>query len=306
MQQIIFFFIRNKNFLLFLLLFIISIGFTINSHSYHSNKYITSANFISGSVYTWKSDVVGYFNLKERNAALTDENQRLRTQLAAIRDTVISPPIDSTVLPSPYKYYPAKVINNSYSKTKNYLTLRKRAGDPVEIDMGVISPRGIVGIVNKVSDKYASVQSILNTNSKINAKLKNSFHFGSLVWDTQNPNEAKLIDIPRQAPVVVGDTIVTDGKSTIFPRGILIGTIKEFNLSNNQDYYDVTVTLFNDMTNLHHVYIIENVERDAIEDIEDQGTRLPLQNDSENEAPETSEASTSTSQNDTINADAEQ
>jgi len=269
-QQIIYFFIRNKNFLLFLFFFVISLGLTINSHSYHKNKYVTSANFFSGTIYTWKSNVTNYFNLMEQNDALADENMRLRTLLRSTQDTIVAKEIDSTVLPAPYTYYPAKVINNSYAKTKNYLTLRKRAGDAIEADMGVISSKGIVGIVNKVSKKYASVQSILNTNSKINAKLKNSFHFGSLVWDpeTKNPNEAKLVDIPRQAPVVVGDTIVTDGKSTIFPRGILVGTIKEFQLSNNQDYYDVTITLFNDMTSLHHVYIIKNNEKEAIKQIE--------------------------------------
>lgn len=289
MQQIIYFFIRNKNFLLFLLLFVVSLGLTVNSHSYHKNQYITSANFFSGSIYNWKSNVIDYFKLKEQNQALADENIRLRSQLRTVQDTIIVEEIDSTVLPSPYTYYPAKVINNSYSKTKNYLTLRKRAGDNVEADMGVISSKGIVGIINKVSKKYASVQSILNTNSKINAKLKNSFHFGSLVWDpeTKNPNEAKLVDIPRQAPVVVGDTIVTDGKSTIFPRGILVGTIKEFHLSNNQDYYDVTVALFNDMTSLHHVYIIENNQKDAIKQIENLSAPvLEVQQNNNQETPQ--------------------
>lgn len=270
MQQIIYFFIRNKNFLLFLLLFIVATGLTINSHSYHQNKYITSANFFSGSIYNWKSGIVDYFSLKEQNQALANENMRLRTLLRTSQDTIIPQELDSTMLPSPFTYFTAKVINNSYSKTKNYLTLRKRVQDTIETDMGVISSKGIVGIVNKVSNKYTSVQSILNTNSKINAKLKNSFHFGSLIWDpeTKNPNEAKLVDIPRQAPVVVGDTIVTDGKSTIFPRGILVGTIKEFNLSDNQDYYDVTITLFNDMTSLHYVYIIQNNQKEAIQQIE--------------------------------------
>jgi rod shape-determining protein MreC len=269
-QQIIYFFIRNKNFLLFLLFFVISLGLTINSHSYHQNKYITSANFLSGSVYNWKNSIVEYFKLKEQNQDLASENMHLRTLLRTAQDTVIAKALDSAVLPASYTYYLAKVINNSYSKTKNYLTLRKRVADNIEADMGVISSKGIVGIVNKVSNKYATVQSILNTNSKINAKLKNSFHFGSLVWEpeTKNPNEAKLVDIPRQAPVFVGDTIVTDGKSTIFPRGILVGTIKEFHLSNNQDYYDVTVSLFNDMTSLHHVYIIKNNEKGAIKQIE--------------------------------------
>ena len=270
MQQIIFFFIRNKNFLLFLLLFVVSFALTVNSHSYHKNKYLTSANFFSGTIYNLKSNVVGYFSLKKRNDALIEENQRLRQLLSQTSDTIDFQDLDSIQRTATYRYYPAKIINNSYSKTKNFLTLKKRTTDAIEVDMGVISSKGIVGVINKVSRKYASVQSILNTNSKINAKLKNSSHFGSLEWDTHSPNEAKLTDIPRQSPLVVGDTIVTGGKSTIFPPGILIGTIKDFNLVNNEDYYVVTIQLFNDMTNLHHVYIIENVEKEAILDIENQ------------------------------------
>lgn len=268
MQQIIFFFIRNKNFLLFLLLFIVSLALTVNSHNYHKNKYITSANFFSGGIYNAKTSITDYFNLKQQNNRLAEENRRLRALLSVSEDSIQAVVLDSALIPGTFTYYPAKVINNSYSKTKNYLTLKRNPDDSIEADMGVISSKGIVGIVNRVSKKYASVQSILNTNSQINAKLKKSNHFGSLTWDTKNPNEAQLIDIPRQAPVTIGDTIVTDGKSTIFPRGILVGAVKDFNLSNNQDYYDMTISLFNDMTDLHHVYIIENNEKEAIQAIE--------------------------------------
>lgn len=268
MQQIIFFFIRNKNFLLFLLLFIISLGFTINSHNYHKNKYITSANFFSGNLYETKSGITEYFKLREQNDLLAEENMRLRAMLSISADSINNRLLDSTTIPGTFEYFPAKVINNSFSKTKNYLTLKKNSSDPIIPDMGVISSKGIIGIINKVSNKYASVQSILNTNSQINAKLKKSNHFGFLKWDTTDPNEIHLTDIPRQAPVVVGDTIVTGGKSTIFPKGILIGTVKEFKLGNNQDYYDLTVSLFNDMTDLNQVYIIKNKEKEAIQEIE--------------------------------------
>jgi len=251
-----------------LVLFVFSLGLTINSHSYHKNKYITSANFFSGSLYDVKSDITEYFKLKDQNDRLAEENLRLRSMLSIPTDSINNRLLDSTAIPGTFTYFPAKVINNSFSKSKNYLTLKRNSKDPIKADMGVISSKGIIGIINKVSNKYASVQSILNTNSQINAKLKKSNHFGSLTWNTKNPNEAQLIDIPRQAPVVVGDTIVTDGKSTIFPRGILIGTVKEFDLGNNQDYYDMTISLFNDMTDLNQVYIIKNKEKEAIKEIE--------------------------------------
>ena len=74
MQQIINFIIRNKNFLLFLLLFGIAIVFTIQSHSYHKSKFINSANFLSGGVYNSVNDISTYFDLKSQNRILSEEN----------------------------------------------------------------------------------------------------------------------------------------------------------------------------------------------------------------------------------------
>ncbi len=268
MQQIVFFFIRNKNSLLFLLLFIISIALTVNSHSFHKNKVATSANAVSGGIYSFKQNILDYINLKEQNNILIDENKRLRQMLSFVTDSI---QLDSTQPPHEllkFKYRAARVINNSFSKSKNYLTLNKGRKDGIKVDMGVVSSRGVVGIVNSVSENYATVQSVLNTKSQINAQLKNTDHFGTLVWRTGSPFEATLIDIPRQVVLTAGDTIITDGKSTIFPEGILVGSIKDFTLSSNKDYYDVSVSLFNDMTNLRHVYVIENTEKDEIISLE--------------------------------------
>jgi rod shape-determining protein MreC len=268
MQQIIFFFIRNKNFLLFLVLFFTAIVLTVNSHSFHKNKVATSANFVSGGIYSLKQKWLDYLNLNDQNKILLEENKRLRQLLSSLEDTIdgISGP-NSQVL-SQYKYVSARVINNSYSRSKNNLTLNKGSKDGIKIDMGVISSKGVVGIVNSVSTNYATVQSVLNTKSQINAKLKNTEHFGTLIWETGSPYEATLIDIPRQVQLIAGDTVVTDGKSTIFPEGILVGTIKTFELASNKDYYDVTVSLLNDMTNLRHVYVIENTDSAEIKLLE--------------------------------------
>ena len=77
MQQIINFILRNKSFLLFVLLFGISIVLTIQSHSYHKSKFINSANFVSGNVYETTHGITQYFDLKEHNKLLSEENKRL-------------------------------------------------------------------------------------------------------------------------------------------------------------------------------------------------------------------------------------
>ena len=271
MQQILFFFIRNKNFLLFVFLFFISFILTIQSHSFHKNKFINSANFFSGGIYSIKSNITGYFNLKDENSLLIEENTRLRKQLESFNASSMINNIDTTAFYSKYEFVTAKVINNSFYKSRNILTINKGTNKGVAIDMGVITSNGLVGIVKNTSSNYATVQSILNTNSQINSKLKKSNHFGSLVWNTNNPNIVQLIDIPRSAPVNAGDTIVTGGKSTIFPEGVLIGTINDFILNEDKNSYTVNVKLFNDMTNLEHIYIIKNKDAEEIKLLEKEG-----------------------------------
>lgn len=257
MQQIINFIIRNKLFLLFLLLFSISLIFTIQSHSYHKSKFINSANFLSGGIYNTINNTSQYLNLKSQNKLLVEENNTLKSILYNTENVIDSVVLDSTHTKN-YKFSTANIIRNSYSSTDNILLLNKGKNDSIKQDFGVVTTKGIVGIIDRISNNYATVISILNTTNKISAQLKKTNHFGSLVWDGNSPNIIQLIDVEKIAPVTKGDTIITSGRSSIFPKGIPIGTIKDFELDAAENYYEINITLFNDMTNIEHVYIIEN------------------------------------------------
>jgi rod shape-determining protein MreC len=264
MQQIVNFFIRNKIFLLFLFLFSIAISLTIQSHSYHKSKFINSANFLTGGVYKSVNNIGQYFNLKEENLRLLEENNRLKTLLFNSQDTIkVDSPFDGN-----YRLVSAQVYKNSYSATNNYLTINKGEKDSIHEDLGVITSRGIVGIIDNTSNNYARVMSILNTNSSVSAELKNTDHFGELKWDTFSPEIIQLVDIPKQAPVTEGDTIITSGRSTIFPKNIPVGTVSSFKLDETENFYIVNVQLFNDMTNIGHVHIIRNLDSQEIKTLE--------------------------------------
>ncbi len=264
MQQIINFIIRNKNFLLFLLLFFISILFTIQSHSYHKSKFINSANFLTGGIYNSVNNISDYFNLKSQNLLLAEENKKLKSLLYNSINKNDSTYIDSSSFKSKYKFTAANIIKNSYSATDNILLLNKGSKDSIKQDFGVITSKGILGIINETNNNYATVISILNSTSRISAQLKKTNHFGSLVWDGKTPNIIQLIDVEKIAPVIKGDTIITSGRSSIFPKGIPVGTIQDFKLDAAENYYEINVALFNDMTNIEHVYIIENLDAKEI------------------------------------------
>ncbi|WP_324720920.1 rod shape-determining protein MreC [Salinimicrobium sp. HB62] len=265
MQQIINFLIRNKNNILFLLLLTFSLFLTIQSHSYQKSKFISSANFLSGGIYSWTSNINSYFNLEQYNLRLLEENERLRTRLASYEDSLeVKSYRDTSSFDADYLFRASEVINNNYAKVDNYLTLKSGARDGIERDMGVVTSRGIVGIVENVSPNYSTVISILNSNSRINAQLKRSNHFGTLVWNGDDPNVVQLIDVPSIAPIAEGDTIITGGRSLIFPKGLPIGAVKNFSLDQSESYYNIDIQLFNDMTNIGYVYIIENTQQDEI------------------------------------------
>lgn len=268
MQQIINFIIKNKNFILFLLLLSISISLTIQSHSYHKSKFITSANWFTGGLYGYANNFSAYIGLNEQNQALVEENQRLRNLIHNTRTiSETTSFIDSTSYNTRYLYRATEVYKNSYNKKNNIILLGKGRAQGVLPDMGVITSKGVIGIIENVSDNYATVISILNSNSKINAKFKNSEHFGTLAWKGGNPNIVQLIDIEKMASFEEGDTIVTGGHSTLFPKGILIGKVKDYVLDASEDLYTINIELFNDMTSLNHVYIIENLHKPEIDSL---------------------------------------
>lgn len=272
MQQLIYFLQKYKYFLYFLLLQFIAIILIFNNHSYHRSKFVSSTNAISGSYYTKKTNLSNYFLLKEDNLKLIEENTKLKNELEAIRsqnDTVIETNIiDSVKYHQKYVYINGNIIKNEYRNPYNILTVKPGSKQGVTKEMGVINHKGIIGITDNVSNNYARVKSILNKDVTINARFKHSAHYGYLKWDGNNYNTIQLTDIPREATYKIGDTIITDGKSAIFPEGILIGTVyklpKELTASNSID-----VKLFNDMTNINHIYVIKNLHKFEIKKLEE-------------------------------------
>lgn len=268
MQQILNFLIKNSYKLLFLLLLGISLTLTIKSHSYHRSQYINSSNAVSGYTYNQINSVKEYFGLRQKNEDLARENARLKEILFNKKDTILEGKIVVPDILSDFKVYQAKVIKNSYSKQENFLTLDRGSLAGLKTDMAVISDKGVVGIIEKTTKNFATVISILHTKNPLNGKIKNSNHFGSLTWDGKNAGYVQLIDVPKLATLKKGDTIVTGAQSYIFPENIPVGKIDRIFIEKATNKYVINVRLFNDMTSLGYVYIIENKKKKEKEILE--------------------------------------
>jgi rod shape-determining protein MreC len=273
MQQIFNFILKNSNRLLFLLLLVISLSLTIQAHSYHKSKIISSANFFTGGIYEKINNVDEYFGLREQNEELAKENARLKSLLFNQKDTTKLPEVDTIKGVRKTDIIVSKVIHNSYSIQENFITINNGAESGIKPNMGVINSAGIVGIVDNTSKHFSTIISLLNVNIKINAKIKKSNHFGTLSWNGKNTGLAQLTDVPRLAGVRKGDTIVTGAESRVFPENIGIGTIDKIYIDNETNYYTLDIKLFNDMTNLGHVYVIKQKDSEEIEKLENQNKK---------------------------------
>lgn len=272
MQQIIYFFQKFKYFLFFLLLELIALMLIFNNLDFHKSKFVNSANAITGGFFTQTSNISEYFSLKSENKRLSEENTKLKNLLNQIQELDSSKSkefyvVDSINFIQKYQYTSAKITNNNYTKQFNFLTANKGTKQGISKEMAVFNSRGIIGITENITNGYTRIQSILNRDSRINARLKNTNYFGTLSWDGKDYRTVQLFDIPRQAPLAIGDTIETDGKSAIFPEGIPVGVISKINKGNTADN-KVDVTLFNDMSNLGYVYIVKNFDKLEIEKLE--------------------------------------
>lgn len=266
MQFILYLIERYKNFLLFLVLELIAVFLTIQLHSYQRSKFISSSGFVTGSVYDNFISLESFFHLRSENKILNEENQNLRNELETLKMSV-SDTLPNKVLKFSYKA--ASIINNDYHLNNNFLTLNVGKKDSVLTDMAVVNSKGIVGITSKTSNNYSVAISVLNRNFRTNAKFKNSNYFGTISWDGKTINIVQLNDIPRQANVSIGDTIVTGGRSAIFPKDILIGSVKDIEY-HNERYHKINIALFNDLRKINQVQIIANKHRNEIITLENQ------------------------------------
>ena len=264
MQKIIDFIIKNKTLLLFLILFSIGIGLTIQTHSYHKSKFINSSSTITGKIFNFRSQISEYFNLRKENKILTEELRIFKQNEFNVKTTnkQMKPYRDTT-----YFVKSGSVIKNSYSKKDNYLLINKGEKDSIKTDFGVFNAKGVLGIIDYTTSNFSRVLSILNSKSRINVALNHSNHIGSLVWNGKSYRYAQIEDMSKFAPIKIGDTIITGGQSSIFPKGILIGTVTSFTTADNKDNYDIEIELCNDMSNLGHVYIVEKTNKKEIDSL---------------------------------------
>jgi len=240
--------IRNYYYLLFILLQTFCVLLMVKNRSFQSTRIINSANAVSAKTYEVVSNTKEYLALKEENEKLARENACIKNIMRSSAYEFINLQNiqrNDTLFKQKYIYMSAKVINNSTNMRSNYLTLNLGSAQGMVHDMAIINTEGIVGVVKDVSENFSSALSILHKDVKVNCKLKRDGSYGPLSWDKDDDYlSATLTDIPIHAKFKVGDTIVTSALSSIFPEGIMVGTVRHFERLSGVSFFTFKEKLF--------------------------------------------------------------
>lgn len=275
MRNLFNFLLKYSSWFVFTFYVVISCALLFDHNPYQHHIYLTSAGKVTSSVYGIANYVTSYFHLHDinedlqrRNAALESEVIMLRRQVRQYSETLYS---DTMTVVEPLRQYDfiiAHVINNSITHPYNYITIEKGRADGIAPEMGVVDQNGVVGVVNIVGEHSSRIISLLNPDFRLSCKLSGSDVFGSLVWDGRNHEEAILEDLPKHTVFNPGDTIITNGYSTVFPEGIPVGTVIGSERNNNDNFITLRIRLLTDFSKLSTVRVVSNSMIDEIKEIE--------------------------------------
>lgn len=220
---------------------------------------------------TWgfSQNVSNYFSLKKQNDELFLENERLNELVRGYKQAILNsdPALEPVIGADGFIYTPASIIKSGTNTQHNYLILDKGSDDGIMPNSGIITSKGVVGIIDAVSKHYSYAISFLNPEVSISSRLGLDGAVGPLSWDGIHKDGALLKEISLQYKYNPGDTVFTSGYSVIFPPEIPLGTAGEAKVINGATN-EIKVNLFQDHSALKYVTIVHNTRADEINEIE--------------------------------------
>lgn len=141
---------------------------------------------------------------------LDAENRQLRSLLKAVPKTSIS-------------YVTARVIANSGGAFMRMILIDAGTEDHVGRGQAAITGEGLVGRLTEVGDRASRVLLITDLNSRIPVTIEATHAAAVLAGD--NSERPRLLYLPSQDSVKVGDRVVTSGEGGVFPPGLPIGVV---------------------------------------------------------------------------------
>lgn len=216
-----------------------------NKLSYLESAATTIINPIQRVITDLKNKIQGnsaYFSNMDsiiaENAELKEKNSELETKLRELEvikaeNTTLQEYMNLSEKYADYNTIPAYVINKDVSNYSSVLVLNVGTKDGIEEKMTVIADKGLVGNVISVSENTCKVQVIIDSASTVSCTISTTNESIICKGTLENDQVLRASYIPTEAELIQGDTVYTSGMGGIYPKGIIIGTIKEIITTSN-------------------------------------------------------------------------
>ncbi len=184
--------------------------------------------------------------------SLRDENAALRAQLDDYRDRIynakmleeenrwLSDYLGLKKEHSDFLFEEASVIGRESGNYSTVYTLSRGSLHDIRVNMPVITDDGVVGYVTEVGPTWCRAVSIIETASSVGAYVERSGELGLVEgsFELRFDGKCRMVRLPADADVRVGDRVLTSGLGSIYPRGLFVGEVE----SVEADPYSRTLT----------------------------------------------------------------
>jgi len=172
--------------------------------------------------------------LERQLASITGELIQLR-EVASDYDRLAGL-LDYTTQARNQTFVTADVIGVEQQGFIRAILINRGTRDGLRVGMPVVTELGLVGRVYRVGANASQVLLVTDQNSAISGRLQTSRAEGTVVGRGLQGGNLRMLYIPLDSQVVVGDLVVTSGLGGNFPADIVVGQVTslrnlEFELS---------------------------------------------------------------------------
>lgn len=259
MKNLIEFLRRYAAVFLFVLLETVSIVLISSSSDYKQWNGGRTVREVFGPLLRQRAKVASYLHLRKDNEAM-QEFQRELFRKAYNFDMdghdVVDTYLDSMNRPL-FEYSVANVLENTTALPDNYLILDKGSSDGIQPGLGVVSDKGVVGVVKDVSPNFCTVMSVLHSKFNLSVILKDGIVTGVMYWDGRSHRRTIVRNVSSLDQIKPGDTLLTH-HSLIFPPQYPVGTVYKVREEVEDGFYTLEVRLGNRFDRMRKVWIVRN------------------------------------------------
>ncbi|MEK9139379.1 MAG: rod shape-determining protein MreC, partial [Bacteroidota bacterium] len=202
--------------------------------------------------------IPNYFDLKEENKILREQNLSLTEEMIRLREAKLENSRLRKLLDlkeqTPFSYVGANVVGKTLTMLQNTITIDVGEGDGVKPDMPIVTDVGLVGKVITTSSGYAVGQILWNKDFRASAKVQRGRVDGILMWE--GGNHLTLKNVAKTLDVLVGDLVITSEYSNIFPAGIKVGIVSKTAQAPGALFQTIEITPTADLSRLEQVFVI--------------------------------------------------